>query len=130
MVDTTKRNRELVADPPAQRPRLCKSQMVGVGRPAPAQQARLRCHELQMRTIAIAARFTQRESAFINRPGNGIVHAVFSRPACRRPKGRSVCLGSRAVRMRLGAGFSYAKSFPERPPRMHWRTYLRMRAGE
>jgi hypothetical protein len=32
MVDTTKRNRELVADPPAQRPRLCKSQMVGVGR--------------------------------------------------------------------------------------------------
>jgi hypothetical protein len=36
MVDTTKRNRELVADPPAQRPRLCKSQMVGVGRSASA----------------------------------------------------------------------------------------------
>jgi hypothetical protein len=32
MVDTTKRNRELVADPSALCPRLCKSQMVGVGR--------------------------------------------------------------------------------------------------
>jgi hypothetical protein len=43
--------------------------------------------------------------------------------ACRWPKGRSVCLGSGAVRMRLGAGFSFADPFPERPPRMHWRTY-------
>jgi hypothetical protein len=34
MVDATERNRELVADPPAQCPRLCKSQMVGVGRPS------------------------------------------------------------------------------------------------
>ena len=53
MVDTTKRNRELVADPPAQRPRLCKSQMVGVGRSASAQKARLRGHELQVSAIAI-----------------------------------------------------------------------------
>jgi hypothetical protein len=61
MVDATKRNRELVADPPAQCPRLCKPQMVGVGRPPPAQQARLRCHELQVSAIAITPRFAQRE---------------------------------------------------------------------
>jgi hypothetical protein len=38
----------------------------------------------------------------------------------------------RNIRMRLGAGFSFAETFPEKPPRMHWRTYLRMRvaAGE
>jgi hypothetical protein len=77
MVDTTKRDRELVADPPAQRPRLCKSQMVGVGRPASAQKARLRCHELEVRAIAITPRFAEREGAFIDMPGNGIVHAVF-----------------------------------------------------
>jgi hypothetical protein len=77
VVGAAQGNRKLVADPPAQCPRLCKSQMVGVGRPAPAQQARLRCHELQVRTIAIAARFAQREGAFIDMPGNGIVHAVF-----------------------------------------------------
>ena len=81
MVDTTKRNRELVADPAAQRPRLCKPQMMGVGRSASAQQARLRCHELQVRAIAIAARFAQRKSAFIDMPGNGVVHAVFRRGA-------------------------------------------------
>jgi hypothetical protein len=34
--------------------------------------------------------------------------------------------------MRLGAGFSFAEPFPDKPPGMHWRTYLRMRvaAGE
>jgi hypothetical protein len=38
----------------------------------------------------------------------------------------------RKIRMRLGAGFSFAEPFPEKPPGMHWRTYLRMRvaAGE
>ena len=39
---------------------------------------------------------------------------------------------ARKFRMRLGAGFSFAEPFPEKPPRMHRRTYLRMRvaAGE
>ena len=38
----------------------------------------------------------------------------------------------RKIRMRLGAGFSFAEGFPDKPPGMHWRTYLRMRvaAGE
>ena len=39
---------------------------------------------------------------------------------------------TRKIRMRLGAGFSFAEPFPEKPPGMHRRTYLRMRlaAGE
>ena len=36
---------------------------------------------------------------------------------------------ARKIRMRLGAGVSFAEPFPEKPPRMHWRTYLRMRAA-
>jgi hypothetical protein len=98
MVDTTKRNRELVADPPAQRPRLCKSQMVGVGRSASAQQARLRCHELQVRAIAVAARFAQSKSAFIDMPSNGLVHRLFRPGAYSRrsdllPSGHRRCGG-------------------------------------
>jgi hypothetical protein len=39
---------------------------------------------------------------------------------------------TRKIRMRLGAGFSFAEPFPDKPPGMHWLTYLRMRvaAGE
>jgi hypothetical protein len=38
----------------------------------------------------------------------------------------------RKIRMRLGAGFSFAEPFPDKPRGMHRRTYLRMRlaAGE
>jgi hypothetical protein len=65
-----------------------------------AQKAGLRGYKLQMRTIAIAARFTQRESAFIDMPGNGVVHAVFRhqnfwrcgvRPASGLPPRRRLC---------------------------------------
>jgi hypothetical protein len=35
----------------------------------------------------------------------------------------------RKIRMRLGAGFSFAEPFPNKPPGMHWRIYLRMRAA-
>ena len=35
----------------------------------------------------------------------------------------------RKIRMRLGAGFSFAEPFPDKPPGMHWRTYLRMRVA-
>jgi hypothetical protein len=36
---------------------------------------------------------------------------------------------ARKIRMRLGAGFSFAEPFPEKPSGMHRRTYLRMRAA-
>jgi hypothetical protein len=74
MVGTAKRNHELVTDPAAQRARLGKSQMVGVRRPPSAQQAGLRGYELQVRAIAVAARFAMRKSAFVDVPGNGVVH--------------------------------------------------------
>jgi hypothetical protein len=35
----------------------------------------------------------------------------------------------RKIRMRLGAGFSFAEPFPEKPPGMHWKTYRRLRAA-
>ena len=36
---------------------------------------------------------------------------------------------ARKIRMRLGTGFSFAEPFPDKPPGMHWRTYLRMRVA-
>jgi hypothetical protein len=35
----------------------------------------------------------------------------------------------RKIRMSLGAGFSYAEPFPEKPRGMHWKTYRRLRAA-
>jgi hypothetical protein len=35
----------------------------------------------------------------------------------------------RKIRMRLGAGFSFAGPFPDKPPGMHWKTYRRLRAA-
>src|SRR5208337_2421382 len=77
MVGAAEGYRELVADPAAQCARLRKSQMMGVRRPASAHEARLRCYELQVRPITIAARFAQRESAFVNVQRKGIVHTQF-----------------------------------------------------
>jgi hypothetical protein len=66
MVGAAKGNGELVADPATQRARLGKSQVVGIRWLAPAHEARLRGYELQVRTIAVAARFAQSKGAFID----------------------------------------------------------------
>jgi hypothetical protein len=47
---------------------------MGVARLPSAQQAWLRRHELQVGAIAVAARFAQREGAFVDMPSNGVVH--------------------------------------------------------
>jgi hypothetical protein len=83
-VGPAERNHELVADPTAQRPRLGKSQVVGVRRPASTQEAGLRGYELQVRTIAVAPRFAQGEGAFIDMPSDGIAHATLGQGARRR----------------------------------------------
>jgi hypothetical protein len=62
-----------VADPAADGARLSKSEVMGIGRPAPADQARLRRHEAEVRTIPIAARFAQLKCTFVDMPGHGIV---------------------------------------------------------
>jgi hypothetical protein len=43
------------------------------------------------------------------------------------PRLRSISR-SRKIRMRLGGSPNLCEPFPEKPPRMHWQTYLRLRA--
>jgi hypothetical protein len=45
----------------------------------------------------------------------------------RQPWERSLT-GAQNIRMRLGGSASVYDPFPEKPPRMHWRTYDRLRA--
>jgi hypothetical protein len=78
MVGAAKGNCELVADPSAQRTWLSKSQMVGVRRSSSAEQTRLRRDELKMRAIAVAARFAVCKGAFVDMPGDRVVHPLFS----------------------------------------------------
>jgi hypothetical protein len=68
MMSAAQRHRELIADPAAQGPWLHESEVMGVARLPPTEQAWLRCHILQMGAIAVAARFAQREGAFVDMP--------------------------------------------------------------
>jgi hypothetical protein len=72
VVGAAKGNGELVADPTAQRARLQKSQMMGVRRPTPTHKAWLRSYELKVLRITVAARFTQRENAFVDMLSFGV----------------------------------------------------------
>jgi hypothetical protein len=68
MVGAAQRHRELIADPAAQGPGLHEPEVMGIARLPPTEQAWLRRHELQMGTIAVTARFAQREGAFVDMP--------------------------------------------------------------
>ena len=57
VVQPTNRDGESVADFPAQRPLLGKLDVVGIGRGAPADEARLSGHKPQMVAIALTHRF-------------------------------------------------------------------------
>jgi hypothetical protein len=83
MVCAAKGNCELVADPAAQRTWLGKSQMVGIRRSSSADETRLRRDELKMRAIAIAARFAVCKGAFVDMPGDRVVHPLYSVRGCR-----------------------------------------------
>ena len=104
MVSAAKRYHELVTDPAAQRARLGKSQMVRVRRPSSAQQAGLRGYELEMRTIAVAARFAMRKNAFVDMPGNGVVHTLLGP----RAHGRCAIRNDRRCGGRILASPSFA----------------------
>jgi hypothetical protein len=71
MVGAAQRHRELIADPAAQGPWLHESEVMGVARLPPAQQACLRRHELQMCTIAVTARLAQGKGALVDMANNG-----------------------------------------------------------
>ena len=85
MVGAAERDRKLVADPTSQGPRLHEPQVVGVRGAAPANEARLRRDELEMLAVAVAPRFAQSECAFVDVPGNGIVHPLVSACSCAPP---------------------------------------------
>ena len=76
MVTPAQRHGVFVADPAADSARLGKAQMMGVRRPPAADQARLRRHEPEVRTVAVAAWFAQREGAFVDMPCHRIVDAL------------------------------------------------------
>ena len=52
MMDTAKRDGELVADPAAEGARLSKAEMVGLARMTPAHEAGLRHYEFEMTFVA------------------------------------------------------------------------------
>ena len=93
MVGAAQRHRKLVADPAAQGPRLHESEVVGVARLPPTEEAWLRRHELQMGAIAVAARLAQGKGALVDMPGNGVVH--------RRQLGLRRCSRVQRCRQRL-----------------------------
>ena len=64
MVGTAEGYGELIADLAAQGFGLGEAQMVGVGRLSPADQARLRCHELPVTLIPKPARLRDNSVAF------------------------------------------------------------------
>jgi hypothetical protein len=69
---SAKRHRELVADFQANAARLRKSQMMRVARLSPADQARLRCNELEMRLVTQPFGFSNGELALIDPSWNRI----------------------------------------------------------
>ena len=79
MMGAAERDSEFIADPAAQGLGLHESQVMGVARLPPGQKARLRRHELQMGTIAVAARLAQGKRAFVEMPENGVFAGGSSR---------------------------------------------------
>jgi hypothetical protein len=76
MVGSTERHGELIADPSPQGPGLHESEVMGIGRLPPADEARLRRHELQMGAVAVTARLAQGKHALVDMPENGIVRRL------------------------------------------------------
>jgi hypothetical protein len=84
MMASTQRHGVFVTDPPAKGARLSEPQMMGVRRPSPADEARLRRHEPQVRAVTIAARFAQYEGALVDMPCDCIVDLGWQRELTRR----------------------------------------------
>jgi hypothetical protein len=73
MVGAAQRNCKLIADTPAEGARLGKTEMMSVRRPPAADEACVRRHEPEVRSIAVATWFTKCEGAFVDMPRYRIV---------------------------------------------------------
>ena len=73
MVGAAQRNCKLIADTPANRAWLRESQVMSIRGPPATDEARLRRDEPKVRAVAVAARFTKCEGAFVDVPGDCIV---------------------------------------------------------
>ena len=73
MMASAQRHGVFIADPAAHGARLCEPQVVSIRWPPPADQARLRRYKLEVRTVAVAAWFAQREGGFVDMPCHRIV---------------------------------------------------------
>ena len=72
VMPTTERYGELIADLQANRARLRKSKMMRIARLSSADQARLRCDELQMRLVSQPFGFSDGELALVDPTGTRI----------------------------------------------------------
>ena len=72
VMSSAQRDREFVADLASHRARLSEPQMVGVSGASPADQTRLRRHELEMRFIAMPTWLADRELAFLDFGGGSV----------------------------------------------------------
>ena len=66
------RDREFIADLAPHRAGLSEPKMVGVSGASAANQARLRCNELEMAFIAMPTRLADRELAFLDFGGGSV----------------------------------------------------------
>ena len=69
---STQRDREFVADLASHRAGLGEPQMVGVSGASPTDKTRLRCHEFEVRFIAMPTRLADRQLAFLDFGGRGV----------------------------------------------------------
>ena len=71
VMGSAQRYGELVADFSPHRPGLGESQMMRVSGASPANETRLRCHELEMGLVTVPARLADGKLAFLDFAGTG-----------------------------------------------------------
>jgi hypothetical protein len=73
MVTPAQRHGEFIANPASEGARLCEPQVMCIRRAPPADETRLRRNKPEMRAVAVAAWFAQRECGFVDMPRHRIV---------------------------------------------------------
>ena len=88
MMAPAQRHGELIADLAAERAMLREAQMMGVCRPAPANQTRLFGHEPDVLLVTKAARLGMGQPALVDAVGNGCPVGPTGLPLERRGRWR------------------------------------------